>query len=127
VYKYLASEQETAEQAAIKQGIARVLHEAEEEHDFNERFLIKPKLRAKTARVKRNEEKHIGLRSEEREAERRRSFFSNHKKIIGLEEECMLLEYFLKDEDEHRQKTPTAYLAHIPHTSRHRRLTPTTR
>ncbi len=68
VYKYLASEQETAEQASIKQSIAKVLREAEEESDFNERFLIKPKLRAKTARAKRNDEKHIGLRQDEREA-----------------------------------------------------------
>lgn len=39
----------------------------------------------------------------------------------------MLLEYFLKDEDEHRQKTAINYLSSIPHTSRYRRLTPTTR
>lgn len=36
----------------------------------------------------------------------------------------MLLEYFLKDEDEHRTKTPIAYLNNISATSRHRRLTP---
>lgn len=99
-----------------------MLREGEQEGDFNDRFLIRPKLRSKTARLKRNS--HIGPTQREKEADCRRSFFSNHKKSIGLEEECMLLEYFLKDEDEHRQKTATAYLRSVPATSRHRRLTP---
>jgi hypothetical protein len=84
----------------VKKSIGRVLREGEKEQDFNDRFLIKPKLRSKTARAKRNA--HIGFTQEEKQADCRKSFFSNHKKIIGLEEECMLLEYFLKDEDEHR-------------------------
>ncbi len=36
----------------------------------------------------------------------------------------MLLEYFLKDEDEHQKKTPVNYLFHIESTSRQRRMTP---
>jgi hypothetical protein len=123
MYKYLSNEQDTIERNAVKKSISKILKVNDQESDFNDRFLIKPKLRCKTARsVKKNS--HIGLTNMEREAEGRKYFFSNHKKIINLEEECMLLEYFLKDEDEHRAKTPIAYLNGMSSTSRHRRMTP---
>jgi hypothetical protein len=122
-YKYLSSERETIEKKVVKNSISRVLKEVDQECDFNDRFLIKPKLRCKTARaIKKNN--HIGVTRQEREADSRKYFFSNHKKIINLEEECMLLEYFLKDEDENKAKNPISYLNHVAETSRHRRLTP---
>ena len=126
IHKHLSAERETIEQMAVKKSIARVLRQSDQEHDFNDRFLIKPKLRCSNSHSgERN--KHIGSTKNEKEQQFRRNFFSNHKKIIALEEDCMLLEYFLKDEDENRQKTPTTYLNSVPQTSRHRRLTPSVR
>jgi hypothetical protein len=66
----------------------------------------------------------VGLTDLEKQSERRKSFFSDHKKVIGLEEECMLLEYYLKDEE--REKAKLNYLKGLEQTSHHRRLTPNT-
>lgn len=60
MYKYLNNENETIERTSIKKSISKVLKITEQETDFNDRFLIKPKLRCKTARsTKKNA--HIGL------------------------------------------------------------------
>lgn len=48
IYRHLG-EQTTAENAAVRTSIAKVLQSNEQKEDFNERFLIKPKLRSKTA------------------------------------------------------------------------------
>ena len=49
IYKHLSGERETIEQMAVKKSIAQVLRQSDQEHDFNDRFLIKPKLRCRTA------------------------------------------------------------------------------
>jgi len=41
---------------------------------------------------------------------------------VSLEEECMLVEYFLKDQE--KAGAPINYLTNITGASRHRRLTP---
>lgn len=110
-YKHLGGERQTIENNLVKTSISKVLRGIDQEEDFNERFLIKPKLRCKTARslkknlhmgpvrVEKEVEDEVGLTRLEREAEFRNYFFSDSKKIINLEEQSMLLEYFLKDED----------------------------
>lgn len=83
MYKYLNNENETIERTSIKKSISKVLKVGEQENDFNDRFLIKPKLRCKTARsIKKNP--HIGLTQLEKDTETRKYFFSNHKKNIDL-------------------------------------------
>ena len=41
----------------------------------------------------------IGSTSLEKESEKKKYFFEDHRKVVELEEECMLLEYYLKDRE----------------------------
>lgn len=110
-----------AEKETVKKSIQKVLKKKEEENDFNQRFPIHSSPRCKTARTNNNN-LNIGASNTDKEDLITKTFFRNYKKVVNLEEECMLVEYYLKDQE--KQVTPVNYLANISGSSRHRRLTP---
>ena len=107
----------------MKKSIQKVLKRQDEENTFNGQFNIKPRLRAKTVALGKEKETISGLSTIDREAETRKYFFANHKKVVDIEEECLLREYYLKDQEGERRSI--GYARSVPLSSKHRRLTPT--